>query len=485
MGTMWKEQLKATIKEPKERRVPKSLVDKIDERKSPFQGKLALIRQNDDRVPQSSSRVPRKGRVGASPFLIGFLDCANSQNKLLTMSSAEIEHRPAKKRRFFVDDPEDILEQQPSTASANTSSRPTSASSATAPARSSHTDVAGLEPLHKDPHSPSFDVDTFRAFAGEDVSSDVLQRLRVAADDDIERAINMYLDGSWKSMIADSQIPSHVQPQDVAGWLSTPHQSTEHAQLSPFPNVSEPQHPLRLQSMLRDRYLGAFGVAAWSTKSGANLIKHGELINIERTKIAPRTKIGRGGKAVQVVGRNQKADVITRFTNARGDEVGRLPEETAKWVSTLLDQKICRFEGTCVYAPDRLRVNDTVYLQLRSYMMRTAFEAAGFVNLKDDNRATGIFEEKESVEERELRLRQVALVTLFDEINLHPTTTNGTTAKHKTQGILRAAEMAEQYDKDKSGKPKPSDTSTPPSEEEDGEELEEDQLDALYKKAQS
>src|SRR5256885_6171168 len=117
--------------------------------------------------------------------------------------------------------------------------------------------------------------------------------------------------------------------------------------------------------------------------------------------------------------------------------------------------------------------------------MRTAFEAAGFGNLKGDKRAAGIFEEKESVEERELRLRQVALVTLFDEINLHPTTTNGTTAKHKTQGILRAAEMAEQYDKDKSGKPKPSDTSTPPSEEEDGEELEEDQLDALYKKAQS
>ena len=125
-----------------------------------------------------------------------------------------------------------------------------------------------------------------------------------------------------------------------------------------------------------------------------------------------------------------------------GEELGRLPEETAKWVSTLLDQKMCRFEGTCVFAPERVRTNDTIYLQLRAYMTKTSFEASAFVKPQDDNRATGIFEEKESTEEKDLRLRQVALVKLFDEVNLHPTTTNDTTAKHKKQGLLRAAEMA-------------------------------------------
>jgi DNA repair protein RAD5 len=400
------------------------------------------------------------------------------------MSSAEVEHRPAKKRRFFVDDPEDIPEQQTS-ASTDASSRPTSASSANGQAISSQTDGGELESESKDSTAQTFDIDTFRAFTGEDVDPDLLQKIRVAANDDMERGINMYLDGSWKGIITDSHTSSQFQPQGVAKWLSKPRQSSEEARSEQPTSLSEPQPPPLLRSMPRDRYVGAFGVAAWSTKSGANLIKHGDVVKIERTKIAPKTKIGRGGKAVQVVGRNQKADVITRFTNAGGDEIGRLPEETAKWVSTLLDQKVCRFEGTCVYTPDRLRVNDTIYLQLRCYMLRTAFEAAGFVNLKDDNRATGIFEEKESAEEKDLRLRQVALVTLFDEVNLHPTTTNGVTAKHKKKGILRAAEMAEQYEKDKSGKPKPIGTSTPPSEEEDGEELEEDQLDALYKKAQS
>ena len=400
------------------------------------------------------------------------------------MSSAEVEHRPAKKRRFFVDDPDDVPEQQAPT-SARTSSRRTSASSANGQARSSQTDVADVEPQSPIFQAQTFDVNTFRAFVGEDVDPDVLQKIRGAVNDDMERAINMYLDGSWKSIIADSHAQSHTEPQGVAGWLSKPRRNPEEARSEEPRNPLGTQNAALLQKMPRDRYVGAFGVAAWSTKSGVNLIQHGDVVKIERTKIAPRTKIGRGGKAVQVIGRNQKADVITRFTNAKGDEIGRLPEEIAKWVSALLDQKVCRFEGSCVYAPDRLRVNDTIYLQLRVFMLRTAFEAAGFMNLKDDNRATGIFEEKESAEEKDLRLRQVALVTLFDEINLHPTSTNETTSKHKKQGILRAAEMAEQYDKDKSGKSKGSGTSTPPVDEEDGEELEEDQLDALYRKAQS
>ena len=220
------------------------------------------------------------------------------------------------------------------------------------------------------------------------------------------------------------------------------------------------------------------------TKGGTNLLGHGEAVRIERSKITPKTKIGRGGKLVPVVGRNQKADVITRFTSAKGEELGRLPEDTASWVSPLLDQKICRFEGTCVYAPDRVRVNDTVFIQLRAFLLKTAFETNAFVKPKDENRATGFFLEKESTEEKDLRLRQVALVKLFEEVNLNPTTTNETTAKHKKQGILRAAEMAEQYDKEKETKGKPG-TSTPSSEDEEGEELEEDQLDTLYRKAQS
>ncbi|KIX08535.1 uncharacterized protein Z518_03191 [Rhinocladiella mackenziei CBS 650.93] len=393
--------------------------------------------------------------------------------------------RPKKKRRFFVDDSDDVTDQQISTSSVDASSRPTSADSSTVGAqKSSQTEPADPQTSVDDENSLTFDADTFRAFVGEDVGEDVVDRVEAAANGNIERAINMYLDGSWKDAVTSvSSLNISLPSRGVDEGLNASAVGPGGPDRQDPPEIRNDQPKGTLwHSMPKERYVGSFGVGAWMTKSGTNLLAHGESVRIERSKIAPRTKIGRGGKLVPLTGRNQKADVVTRFTNSRGDELGRLPEETASWVSSLLDQKICRFEGTCVYAPDRVRVNDTVYLQLRAYLLKTAFEANAFVKPKDDNRATGFFEEKESSEEKDLRLRQVALVKLFEEVNLRPTSTNETTAKHKKQGLLRAAEMAEQYDKDSKGK---SGTSTPSSEEEEGEELEEDQLDALYQKAQS
>ena len=396
----------------------------------------------------------------------------------------DIDVRPRKKRRFFVDDPDEAPEQRPSS-SVNASSRPTSATSSTDPGlKSSQTDHAGVQSSITASSDSGFDTETFRAFVGEDVPQDVVAKLQAASNGNLERAINMYLDGSWKS----APLPpttSSLPTRGVDSWLtpSTATKSSPSAHPQP-PKDNGAPCLIRLDTMPNERYVGSFGVGAWMTKSGTNLLGHGEPVRIERSKITPRTKIGRGGKLVPVVGRNPKADVITRFTNSKDEELGRLPEETASWVSPLLDQKICRFEGTCVYAPDRVRVNDTIYLQLRAYFLKTAFEASAFVKPKDDNRATGFFLEKENTEEKDLRLRQVALVKLFEEVNLNPITTNETTAKHKKQGILKAAEIAEQYDKDKETKGK-SGTSTPASEDEEGEELEEDQLDTLYRKAQS
>lgn len=240
--------------------------------------------------------------------------------------------------------------------------------------------------------------------------------------------------------------------------------------------------------MPNKRYIGAFGVTAWATKSGSGLLSYGEKVGIERQKPSPLAKLGRGGKAVRTP--NKRNDVVVRFTNSKGEEVGRLENETAAWISTLLDQKICSFEGSCVFTPDRLRTNDTVYLQLRCFLLKSAFQGS-FIKPLESNRETGIFEAKESNEERNLRLRQVAMVRLFDETNLQPSRVNAQTEKHKRQGLLQAAESAEKREQQASSqaaKPQENESgaSSPPSDEaEDGEELEQDQLDTLYKKAQS
>lgn len=386
----------------------------------------------------------------------------------------DIDERPKKRRRFFDDNDESTS--LPSS-HVFSSSRPQSADSSGGERRSSQVEQVDTAVPLGGVSELGFDAETFCAFVGEQLEQDVVRKIRDASNGNMERAVNMYLDGSWKAtVVTTSSTPS------LSAWASLSQLRTKQA-------PDKAQKPTSPAPILRDtpseRYVGSFGVEGWSTKSGTNLLRPGETVHIERSKLAPKTKIGRGGKSVIVTSRNQKADVITRFTNSKGEEVGRLPEDVARWVAPLLDQKICRLHGTCVFAEERLRVNDNIYLQMQAFMLKSAFESSNFIKPADDNRETGFFLEKESTEEKDLRLRQVALVKLFDEINLLPTTTSTAMAKHKKQGILRAAEMAEQYEKDKKEKARSNGISTPQSEEEeDGEELAEDQLDMLYQKAQ-
>ena len=414
------------------------------------------------------------------------------------MDGLDIDQRPAKKRRFFVEDspePERTLSSTTSPPQDALSTANTTPQETLLEPKSSQTDLSihnGTDQTGLDA-STGFDKQTLESFVGDQVAPAIFERLREVSENNIERAINMYLDGSWATVSAPPALRSSSSIMDAFNprLLEQTYQQhkTEDRRASVMMDTGQ-----TLGIMPDYRYVGAFGVGAWATRSGTGLIKMGEAIKIERTKIKAPTKIGRGGKATQTNAARMRGDVIVRFTNSRGEEVGRLPKETANWVSPLMDQKICQFDGVCFLAPERIRVNDTIELQLRCSLLKRAFEASGFQK-PEDNRTTGFFEEKETSDEKNLRLRQVAMVKLFDEVNLHPTTVNDTTARHKRQGILQAAEIAEQYDKEKEGKKSksnqdlkstPDGNSTPPEdEEEEGKELEQDQLDSLYKKAQS
>lgn len=287
-------------------------------------------------------------------------------------------------------------------------------------------------------------------------------------------AINIYLDGSYNATPAQTPAPM-VQPR-LQTTIASTLKRTDSETSTPASGAAT---PTTLREMPTRRYIGSFGAVAWATKSGSSLLKHNEKISIERVKTQTH-----GKKRVVNL---KKQDLMVRFTNERGEEVGRLENESAAWVSALVDQKVCSFDGTVVYTPDRIRTGDTIYLQLRAYFLRAAFDKRKFTK-PEDNREVSLFEEKETSDERDLRLRQVALVKLFESINLEPTRQNETTAKHKRQGLLQAAESAETKD-DRTKATHGTSTeagSSPPSEEaEEGEELEQDQLDSLYKKAQS
>ncbi|KAI9808094.1 MAG: DNA helicase rad5 [Pycnora praestabilis] len=438
------------------------------------------------------------------------------------MSFTDIEQPPAKKRRFFAEEspvadstfhpepslPDEINALPESSPSLRIRASSSDVQDRTISDKDGEQDGTSKYSKRDAPQSTNgvtegFDTKLFASFAGEEVAPDILKRLREVSGDNVERAINMYFDGSWQHIPSSAALRTsqNATPSSLAPAAARP-KSVSQQGSNESPLVMSAQsldrHPDLRPTMPEWRYVGAFGVGAWATRSGSTLIKHGEAIKIERQKIQPPTvKSARGrpasGIAVQKPRPNfhsKRTDIIVRFTNLKGEEVGRLPKDTAAWVSTLIDQRVCRFEGSCVFVPERVRINDTIYLQLRCSLLRKAFEAGGFIKPEDNNRTTGIFEEKESQDEKDLRLRQVSLVKLFDEINLHPSRTSETTEKHKRQGLLQAAEVAEQYDKEDSAKKakaeEESGSSPAASEEtEDGKELEQDQLDTLYKKAQS
>lgn len=389
----------------------------------------------------------------------------------------DIDQRPHKKRRFFAD--------ESPVQSSSFSSVNASPDESKAPPEEPH--VATEQQPVVTIRTNGFDVDTFKAFVGSDVSDSTLEILQQRFGNDIERALNAYLDGSWKKPIASSPTPRSNAPAKSAQRELSFGRTVKAEQDDSASTVSLPK-PARLDSMPSRRYIGSLGVSGWTTCSGVRLLKPDDPVKIERYRQQIVQKTGRGGQMVQQIRRTQ--DVIVRFSNSSGKEIGRLESETAIWISALIDQGVCQFEGRCIFAPERLYTNDTVYIQLHCFLLRPVFSSSSYIKPQDNNRQTGLFEVNETNEERDLRLRQIGLVKLFSEVNLKPTKVNESTAKHKRDGILQAAEIAEQTEKrnefKKGSASAENGGSSPPSEEnEEGEELEQDQLDSLYKKAQS
>jgi DNA repair protein RAD5 len=292
------------------------------------------------------------------------------------------------------------------------------------------------------PPIQGFDQETLESFIGTKVDQDVIQILRTRCEDSLERAVNMYFDGTWKKYLRSPSLATS-SCQSVS--------ATRAASSTQLPATETELNRVSIRCMPNSRYIGAFGVEGWATRSGKNLVSHGDAIKIERQKIQPppppktKSKFGTATNTPRISPMvSKRVDVVVRFTNATGTELGRLSKDTANWVSTLLDQGICKFEGTCVYAPESVRSNDTIFLQLKCSLLMSAFDSPA--SQLTENRSTGLFEEKETEEEKSLRLRRVALVRLFQEINLMPTRVKAAAAQDQRQGLLQVAEMDERKD---------------------------------------
>ncbi|RKP29555.1 hypothetical protein METBISCDRAFT_18380, partial [Metschnikowia bicuspidata] len=180
------------------------------------------------------------------------------------------------------------------------------------------------------------------------------------------------------------------------------------------------------------RYLGTIDVEAWATRPYLDGLRYREELEIKRL-IPHKIK-----KSSLVAARFGDTSVVRLYTkpqgreNGQGREIGRLPEDLTRILAPLMDLGLATFDAHVVMETHtRLSIGDPFYVLLRCYLTSNAFAAskatsgAGSESPPKKRRTPksglGAFVQ-ESERETALRLKQRAIVRLFDKLRLVPVT---------------------------------------------------------------
>ncbi|KAI0049269.1 hypothetical protein FA95DRAFT_1489629 [Auriscalpium vulgare] len=326
-------------------------------------------------------------------------------------------------------------------------------------------------------------------------------------------------------MIIDDEIPDDIPPVPSSSRASS---ASSLASRSPSPiytarGISPPPAKRRRvsptkQPPFRSAYLGSFIVGnAWSTAKGKGYVKPGDQILVERDDLdddGPSSKPSKGrtvtnGKTSSSKGKGKqlslatmlkqqplkpskkKAHTVVRLTNRAGFEFGRLPNEVAKWVSRLLELGIVEFRGsTMIECPAVLHSGADLIVSLSVYIKALAFKSFNDTSIAPPS---AMFNEgHETSEEQVLRERKASLLHLFGILNLKPV--NGSDMskiRRQAEGELDSDDLTKltQRPKDNAKPEKRVKTEIVGDGEEveveaEDEDLSENELNLIYKRAQ-
>ncbi|KAF8841910.1 hypothetical protein BDN67DRAFT_900346 [Paxillus ammoniavirescens] len=273
--------------------------------------------------------------------------------------------------------------------------------------------------------------------------------------------------------------------------------------------LSSTAKPVALSSRVGDAYLGSFLVGnAWSTVKGKGYIKPGDEIRIERDSPDDASSSAslprKGKKETEEKGKKKqlslkamlkpqltkfgkrKADTVVRLTNKGGFEFGRLPQDISAWVSKLLDMGMISFKGsTMVDCPTVLHSGADLIVSLSVFISASAFKPPSTSSGASLSSKVMFGQGQETEDEQTLRERKTALLALFDVVNLQPR--RGAQAPKGDQipdgNIEQTTELASAPSKKQTMKTEIVGDGEE-IEVEDSEELSDNQLDLIYRKAQ-
>ncbi|KZS91640.1 hypothetical protein SISNIDRAFT_456554, partial [Sistotremastrum niveocremeum HHB9708] len=297
-----------------------------------------------------------------------------------------------------------------------------------------------------------------------------------------------------------------------------------------FPPLPQPSPPPRKKARLdpneptpppiiRAAYLGEFIVDnAFATLSGKGNIKPGDTIHIMRDyphdPRAPVIKEGsssntKNGKTMQqskldftakssIKPMKKEKNAIMRFENTKRIEIGRFPPAVSEWMAKLIDLDVIHFQGcTVVDCPPKLRLGSHILLSIKVFIQPSAFK--NHITIDDDAPRAAFQEDKETDSEKSLRARKAALLALFKTVGLRP---NKSSALGKSAAQLQEDDMekmvkmtnepktpdrlssAEASDDEGINGLTDAEDDVAVDEENDEEELTDNQLNVIYRKAQ-
>ncbi|CAA89964.2 ATP-dependent chromatin remodeller/ubiquitin-protein ligase E3 Rad8 [Schizosaccharomyces pombe] len=224
------------------------------------------------------------------------------------------------------------------------------------------------------------------------------------------------------------------------------------------------------------KYIGCFGVEAYSTASGTRTLQAGERIYLERQKLSIKSQSRNSRKKSKLLSINSSCySNIVRFCNSDHHEIGKLPTEVASVISTLMEQGFWSFEAICIYSDNIIRFGSNVTLQVYCFIN---------VNHPSLNRSpftlatNSMQEEEEHLKASFAQNKRDHLLRLFTWIALEPDLEDCNTKESiHIDDILKTSSLPEARDE--------SNSDLTPSSTEDEEDVVSDQLAILYDKVKT
>jgi DNA repair protein RAD5 len=183
------------------------------------------------------------------------------------------------------------------------------------------------------------------------------------------------------------------------------------------------------------------------------------------------------GDTITIVRDNvyNSSNKIVRFA-VNNREVGRLPREVASYISTLLDLKLCVFEGTLVWCPPILKIGEDMILTIKCYILPNAIHTNSFLASVTPQAKKRSFDR--SIQDPSI-LRKLALIQMFRNLGMRPVRSSiqrmNVGGENSWDMILQSVTRKVEEQED--------DEAVDPNSEEK-KEVSDGQLDTIYEKAQ-